>query len=156
MILLVKFKAAIVTAATIGGIHLPEDFPPLPTLSNPDPRKLEPVQPILIQYANILKPKTINNTKHTVPSKPVYGKPDITKLRQTLPGQCGIKSECVTGDPWFEPDVETTIGVACISFPDIPPHFFAKEAIFSIAAAVGKPLMVDMQQGIRRDLVAQR
>ncbi|KAG5568645.1 hypothetical protein H5410_064340 [Solanum commersonii] len=47
-------------------------------------------------------------------------------------------------DPWFEPDVETTIGVAWISFPDLPPNFFAKEAIFSIASAVGRPLTVDM------------
>ncbi|KAH0664937.1 hypothetical protein KY285_026143 [Solanum tuberosum] len=39
-------------------------------------------------------------------------------------------------DPWFEPEVETTIGVAWISFPDLPPNFFANEAIFSIAAAV--------------------
>uniref|UniRef100_A0A0V0HA32 Putative ovule protein n=1 Tax=Solanum chacoense TaxID=4108 RepID=A0A0V0HA32_SOLCH len=47
-------------------------------------------------------------------------------------------------DLWFELDVETTIGVAWISFPDLPPNFFAKEAIFSIASAVGKPLTVDM------------
>ncbi|KAK6795475.1 hypothetical protein RDI58_008928 [Solanum bulbocastanum] len=47
-------------------------------------------------------------------------------------------------DPWFEPEVETTIGVAWISFPDLPPNFFAKEAIFSIASAVGKPLTMDM------------
>ncbi|WMV43302.1 hypothetical protein MTR67_036687 [Solanum verrucosum] len=126
------------------------------------------------------------NLQYAIIGKFSYGKPDITELRRTLPGQCGIKSECVIGvldtrhilirltnledyvhllsatafyvkakdnywqmrtfkwDPWFEPDVETTIGVAWISFPDLPPHFFAKEAIFSIAAAVGKPLMVDM------------
>ncbi|KAK4737555.1 hypothetical protein R3W88_001252 [Solanum pinnatisectum] len=47
-------------------------------------------------------------------------------------------------DPWFEPDVETTIGVAWISFRDLPPNFFVKEAIFFIASAVGKPLTVDM------------
>ncbi|KAH0706081.1 hypothetical protein KY285_010613 [Solanum tuberosum] len=47
-------------------------------------------------------------------------------------------------DPWFEPDVETTIGVAWISMLDLPPNCFAKEAIFSIASAVGKPLTVDM------------
>ncbi|KAG5611461.1 hypothetical protein H5410_022742 [Solanum commersonii] len=47
-------------------------------------------------------------------------------------------------DPWFVPDVETTIGVAWISMPDLPPIFFAKEVIFSIASTVGKPLTVDM------------
>lgn len=47
-------------------------------------------------------------------------------------------------DSWFEPDVENTICIAWISFPDLPPNFFAKEAIFSIASAVGKPLTVDM------------
>ncbi|KAK4709966.1 hypothetical protein R3W88_004479 [Solanum pinnatisectum] len=48
-------------------------------------------------------------------------------------------------DPWFELDVETTIGVTWISFPDLPPNLFAKEAIFSIASAVGRPLTVDME-----------
>lgn len=33
-------------------------------------------------------------------------------------------------DTWFEPDMETTIRVARISFPDLPPNFFANEAIF--------------------------
>ncbi|KAH0707208.1 hypothetical protein KY285_011769 [Solanum tuberosum] len=30
-------------------------------------------------------------------------------------------------DLWFELDIETTIEVAWISFPDLPPNFFAKE-----------------------------
>lgn len=47
-------------------------------------------------------------------------------------------------DPWFELDIETTIKVAQISLPDLSPNFFAKEAIFSIASAVEKPLMLDM------------
>ncbi|WMV55379.1 hypothetical protein MTR67_048764 [Solanum verrucosum] len=58
-------------------------------------------------------------------------------------------------DPWFEPDMETTIGVAWISFPDLPPNFFAKEAIFSIASAVGKPLTVDMAMRTKPDLIVQ-
>ncbi|PHT45011.1 Serine/threonine-protein kinase 38-like [Capsicum baccatum] len=40
-------------------------------------------------------------------------------------------------DPWFEPEVETIIGIAWISFPDLPPNFFAKEAIFSIVSTIG-------------------
>ncbi|KAK4724559.1 hypothetical protein R3W88_027338 [Solanum pinnatisectum] len=48
-------------------------------------------------------------------------------------------------NPWFEPEVETTIGVAWISFPDLPLNFFAKDAIFPIATAVGKPLTMDME-----------
>lgn len=47
-------------------------------------------------------------------------------------------------DPWFEADVETTIGIAWISFPDLPPNFFAKEAIFSIASAIGKSFSMDL------------
>ncbi|KAK4728571.1 hypothetical protein R3W88_021559 [Solanum pinnatisectum] len=126
------------------------------------------------------------NLQYAIIGKFSYGKPEIQELRKTLPGHCGIKSECTIGvldtrhilirlttmedyvrlistaayyikvkdkywqmrtlkwDPWFEPDVETTIGIAWISFPDLPPNFFAKEVIFSIASAVGKPLTVDM------------
>lgn len=47
-------------------------------------------------------------------------------------------------DTWFELDVETTIGVAWISFPNLPSNFFATEAIFSIAVAVGNLLTVDL------------
>lgn len=54
------------------------------------------------------------------------------------------KMRTLKWDPWFELDVETTIGVAWISMPDLLPNFFAKEAIFSIASAVGKPLTLDM------------
>lgn len=28
--------------------------------------------------------------------------------------------------------------------PDLPPNFFAKEAVFSIASAIGKPLTIDI------------
>lgn len=45
---------------------------------------------------------------------------------------------------WFEPNMEITIGVAWISFPDLPPNIFAKVAIFSIVATVDNPLMVDI------------
>ncbi|WMV15250.1 hypothetical protein MTR67_008635 [Solanum verrucosum] len=47
-------------------------------------------------------------------------------------------------DPMFDPEEETTTAIAWISFPGLPPIFFVKEAIFSLAAAVGKPLQVDM------------
>lgn len=46
-------------------------------------------------------------------------------------------------DPLFNPEAETTIAVAWISLPSLAPNFFGKESIFSIAAAVGKPLQVD-------------
>ncbi|WMV31015.1 hypothetical protein MTR67_024400 [Solanum verrucosum] len=46
--------------------------------------------------------------------------------------------------PMFDPDEETTIAIAWISFPSLPPNFFGRETIFSLAAAVGKPLQVDM------------
>uniref|UniRef100_M1BH23 Non-LTR retroelement reverse transcriptase n=1 Tax=Solanum tuberosum TaxID=4113 RepID=M1BH23_SOLTU len=44
----------------------------------------------------------------------------------------------------FNPEEETTTAIAWISFPSLPPIFFGKEAVFSLAAAVGKPLQVDM------------
>ncbi|XP_060182975.1 uncharacterized protein LOC132612922 [Lycium barbarum] len=47
-------------------------------------------------------------------------------------------------DPWFNPKEETSRAVAWISFPELPPNFFAKEAVFSMATAVGKPLTVDL------------
>lgn len=47
-------------------------------------------------------------------------------------------------DPLFNPKAETTIVVAWISLSSLPPNFFGKETIFSIAAAVGKLLQVDM------------
>ncbi|KAG5585127.1 hypothetical protein H5410_045561 [Solanum commersonii] len=47
-------------------------------------------------------------------------------------------------DPMFDPEEETSIAIAWISFSTLPPNFFGKEAIFSLASAVGKPLQVDM------------
>lgn len=36
-------------------------------------------------------------------------------------------------DPLFDPEEETSIVIALISFPSLPPNFFGKEAIFSLA-----------------------
>ncbi|WMV09222.1 hypothetical protein MTR67_002607, partial [Solanum verrucosum] len=47
-------------------------------------------------------------------------------------------------DPLFNLEEETSIAIAWISFPSLPPNFFGKEAIFSLAAAVEKLLQVDM------------
>ncbi|KAH0644774.1 hypothetical protein KY284_032658 [Solanum tuberosum] len=44
----------------------------------------------------------------------------------------------------FNPEEEMTIAIAWISFPGLPLIFFVKQAIFSLAAAVGNPLQVDM------------
>lgn len=48
--------------------------------------------------------------------------------------------------PWtigLNPKEETSKSVVWISFPDLPPNFFAKKSLLSIASAVGKPLAVD-------------
>lgn len=45
----------------------------------------------------------------------------------------------------FDSEEEITTAIAWISFPSLPPNFFVKEAIFSLAAAVEKPLQVDME-----------
>ncbi|KAH0665692.1 hypothetical protein KY285_026898 [Solanum tuberosum] len=47
-------------------------------------------------------------------------------------------------DLLFDPEEETSTAIAWISFPSLPPNFFGKETIFSLAAAVDKPLQVDM------------
>ncbi|WMV47050.1 hypothetical protein MTR67_040435 [Solanum verrucosum] len=47
-------------------------------------------------------------------------------------------------DPLFNPEEETTTAIAWISFPSLPPNFFGKKAVFSLAAVVGKPLQGDM------------
>ncbi|KAH0666514.1 hypothetical protein KY285_027720 [Solanum tuberosum] len=47
-------------------------------------------------------------------------------------------------DPLFDPKEETTTAIAWISFPSLPPNFFGKETIFSMAAAVGRSLQVDL------------
>lgn len=47
-------------------------------------------------------------------------------------------------DPLFDLMAEKTIAVAWISLPSLPPNFFGKETIFSIASAVGKSLQVDL------------
>lgn len=43
----------------------------------------------------------------------------------------------------FNLDEETSIAIAWVSFLLLPPNFFGKKAIFSLAVA-GKPLQVDM------------
>lgn len=47
-------------------------------------------------------------------------------------------------DPLFNPVEETSTAIAWISFPALPPNFFGEDAIFSLAAAVDKPLQVDL------------
>ncbi|KAH0749082.1 hypothetical protein KY290_028314 [Solanum tuberosum] len=47
-------------------------------------------------------------------------------------------------DPLFNLEEETTTAIAWISFSSLPPNSFGKEAVFSLAAVVGKPLQVDM------------
>lgn len=44
----------------------------------------------------------------------------------------------------FKHEEETYIAVAWISFSSLPSNFFCQEALFSLAAAVGKPLQVDI------------
>ncbi|WMV08972.1 hypothetical protein MTR67_002357 [Solanum verrucosum] len=47
-------------------------------------------------------------------------------------------------DPLFDPEEETSIAIVWISLPALPPNIFDRETIFSLAAAVGKPLQVDL------------
>lgn len=47
-------------------------------------------------------------------------------------------------DPMFNPKEETTTAIAWIFFPSLPPNFFAKEVVFSLATTIGKHLRVDL------------
>lgn len=40
-------------------------------------------------------------------------------------------------DPLFDPEEEMTTAIGWICFPSLPPNFFGKETIISMAAAVG-------------------
>ncbi|KAF3624236.1 hypothetical protein FXO37_31460 [Capsicum annuum] len=68
-------------------------------------------------------------------SKPAYYIKDKHMYHQMRP---------LKWDPWFNPMEETSVAMAWISFPTLPPHYFVKEALFSLASAVGKPLQVDL------------
>ncbi|KAG5628412.1 hypothetical protein H5410_000129 [Solanum commersonii] len=156
-------------AVTTGGTFPPEEFPPLHGHDTIKPQKIGNGNQNIMQYAQILQPKPMNPQIPKVTPKPVVmlqGEPNITWKASEVRSldNYGIKSECTIGvldsrhilirlnsledyvqvlsttayyvkarnnywqmrtlkwDPWFEPD----------------------EAIFSIAAAVGKPLTVDM------------
>nr|XP_016515100.1 PREDICTED: uncharacterized protein LOC107831823 [Nicotiana tabacum] len=58
---------------------------------------------------------------------------------------------CTKWSPWWKPDVETPIAIVWISVLDLPPNCFAKDFVFSLANAVGRPLHVDLatQNGTR-------
>lgn len=45
--------------------------------------------------------------------------------------------------PLFDPEKETTIVIAWISFPSLPSNCFGKEIIFALPEVMGKPLQVD-------------
>lgn len=47
-------------------------------------------------------------------------------------------------DPMVDLVEETSTAIAWISFPALPPIFSVKKAIFSLAAAIEKPLQVDL------------
>ncbi|KAK4719583.1 hypothetical protein R3W88_017921 [Solanum pinnatisectum] len=46
-------------------------------------------------------------------------------------------------DEKFKVTEETTQAMAWISFPNLWPIFFGKESLFSLAAAIGKPIHLD-------------
>lgn len=44
----------------------------------------------------------------------------------------------------FNPEEETSVAIAWISFASLPPNFFGEETIFSLATIVKKSLQVDL------------
>lgn len=59
-------------------------------------------------------------------------------------------------DPLFDPEEETSIAVAWISLPALPPNFFGKEIIFSLTTVVGKLIQVDIATCNKTDQVVQK
>ncbi|XP_059310908.1 uncharacterized protein LOC132062340 [Lycium ferocissimum] len=47
-------------------------------------------------------------------------------------------------DPWFDPEKETSIAIAWISFPTLALNYFDQSQLFSMALAVGTPLTLDL------------
>ncbi|OIT05382.1 hypothetical protein A4A49_40637 [Nicotiana attenuata] len=64
---------------------------------------------------------------------------------------------CTKWNPWWKVDEETPIAITWISFQDLPPNFFGREFVFSLARAVGRPLHVDLatQNGTRPSCAKQ-
>ncbi|KAF3649237.1 putative 2-isopropylmalate synthase B-like [Capsicum annuum] len=56
-------------------------------------------------------------------------------------------------DTKFKVDEETTKALACISFSDLKPTVFVKDALFSIDSEVGKPIHLDATTSNKTDLV---
>ncbi|KAK4367309.1 hypothetical protein RND71_015189 [Anisodus tanguticus] len=45
---------------------------------------------------------------------------------------------------WFDSEEETSLVVTWISLPGLPPTYFGEAQLFSIAAAAGRPLAIDV------------
>ncbi|WMV51005.1 hypothetical protein MTR67_044390 [Solanum verrucosum] len=65
----------------------------------------------------------------------------ITIKEKGMNNQYQCRIQCWT--PWFNPKEETSIALAWISFSSLSTQMFAREALFSLASAVGTPLQVD-------------
>ncbi|KAH0749242.1 hypothetical protein KY290_028474 [Solanum tuberosum] len=102
---------------------------------------------------------TEDNLKYALIAKFSHGRPELPDLRKIFPQQLGFKDECNIGSikfigtvipfriqKWthsFSPREETSITMQWISFPSLPCQYFARNALFSMASAVGQPLDVD-------------
>ncbi|KAG5624599.1 hypothetical protein H5410_009817 [Solanum commersonii] len=139
------------------------------TVGQPPPLKVVPTpqgivnNPSITTYANTI---IANNPQHTLVSMKqvtyLHDEPQIVWRRRkttlledyvTLPSKqqfyithnyWSYHMKTLKWDPMFDPEKETSIEIASISFPSLPPNFLGKETIFSLASAVGKPLQVHM------------
>ncbi|KAH0761377.1 hypothetical protein KY290_017450 [Solanum tuberosum] len=91
--------------------------------------------------------------EYAVVGKFSYGLSDIQELRKIIPKQCKLKGDVTIGllcnryvliRASRMEDYEMSTVIAWISLQALPPNFFDRETIFSLVAAVGKPLRVDM------------
>ncbi|KAH0696829.1 hypothetical protein KY289_014311 [Solanum tuberosum] len=91
-------------------------------------------------YAEKLKPKSC--PYQSIPLKPITY---LHEVPQVIWEHDEVNQMIVNENLEYAViEEETSMAIAWISFPALPPNIFGKEAVFTLAAAVGKPLQVDM------------
>ncbi|KAH0716859.1 hypothetical protein KY290_013428 [Solanum tuberosum] len=104
-----------------------------------------PLEEKKISYANTLvAPKTQHQSLQIKPLKASLLEDYVKLLSKPqfyiIHNHWSYPMRTLKWDPLFDPEEETTTTIAWISFPSLSSNFFCKEIIFSMAAAVGRPL----------------
>ncbi|KAM3361126.1 hypothetical protein P3S68_015980 [Capsicum galapagoense] len=93
-----------------------------------------------MKWTEVDRMNTIEGLQYAVVGKFFYKWIDLDDFILQLPKQLHVKGYDVN----FKTNKETTQAMAWILFPNLKPTYFVKESLFSLAAAVGKPIYLDM------------